>query len=102
MFAGSPVADWPQPARDPPDVLADLGDGRKVAVELTFLLDESRMGREKKVEIVEASFRDAIQPELRNETERIFLVWLAPKRRNATCRLDHRETLSRLARPAAA
>jgi hypothetical protein len=81
MFADSPVMDWQQPAQDPPDVVADLADGRKVAVELTSWLDESQIGREKKIEMVEASFRDAIQPEPPNETEHIFLVWLAPRRR---------------------
>src|SRR6266852_3346509 len=81
MFAGSSVTDWQQPAQDPPDVQADLADGRKVAVELTSWFDESQIGREKKVEMVEASFRDAIQPEPPNETEHIFLVWLALKRR---------------------
>jgi hypothetical protein len=81
LFAGSPVTDWQQPARDPPDVETDLGHGRRVAVELTSWLDESQIGREKKIEMVERSFRDAIQPEPPNETEHIFLVWLAPKRR---------------------
>ena len=81
MFAGSCVTTWQQPAQDPPDVEADLADGRKVAVELTSWLDESQIGREKKIEMVEASFRSAIQPEPANETEHIFLVWLAPKRR---------------------
>lgn len=81
MFAGSPVTDWQQPAQDPPDVQADLADGRRVAVELTSWLNESQIGSEKKVEMVEASFRDAIQPEPPNQTEHVFLVWLAPKRR---------------------
>src|SRR5579864_3104231 len=81
MFAGAAVTDWRQPAQDPPDVEADLADGRRVAVELTSWLDESQIGREKKVEMMEASFRDAIQPEPPNETDHIFLVWLAPKRR---------------------
>src|ERR1041384_3712805 len=81
LFAGSAVTDWEQPAQDTADIQADLADGRKVAVELTSWLDESQIGREKKVEMLEASFRDAIQPEQPNETEHIFLVWLAPKRR---------------------
>jgi len=81
MFAGSSVTNWHQPPQDPPDVQVDLPDGRKVAVELTSWLDESQIGREKRVEMVEASFRDAIQPEPPNQTEHIFLVWLAPKRR---------------------
>ena len=81
MFGGAPVTDWRQPPQDPPDVEADLSDGRKVAVELTSWLDESQIGREKKIEFVEASFREAIEPEPPNETEHIFLVWLAPKRR---------------------
>ena len=81
VFADSPVTDWQQPAQDPPDIEADLVDGRKVAVELTSWLDESQIGREKKIEMVEASFRDAIQPEPPNETVHMFLVWLAPRRR---------------------
>lgn len=81
LFAGSPVADWRQPAKDPPDVEVDLADGRKVGVELTSWLDESQIGREKRAESLEFSFRDAIEPEPPNETEHIFLVWLAPKRR---------------------
>jgi len=80
-FAGSPVTNWQQPVQDPPDIEAHLADGRKLAVELTSWLDESQIGREKKIEMIEASFRDAIQPEPRNETEHVFLVWLAPKRR---------------------
>lgn len=81
MFADSPVTKWWQPTQDPPDVEADLADGRKIAVELTSWLDESQIGRAKKVEMMELSFRDAIQPEPPNETEHIFLIWLAPKRR---------------------
>ena len=81
MFAGAAVTDWRQPAQDPPDVEADLADGRKVGVELTSWLDESQIGREKKVEFIEFSFRDAIKPEPPNETDHIFLVWLSPKRR---------------------
>ena len=81
MFAGAAVTDWRQPAQDPPDVEADLADGRKVGVELTSWLDESQIGREKKVEFIEFSFRDAIKPEPPNETDHICLVWLSPKRR---------------------
>ena len=81
LFAGSPVTGWQQPTQDPPDVEADLEDGSKVAVELTSWLNESQIGREKRIETVETSFRDAIKPEPSNETEHIFLVWLAPKRR---------------------
>jgi len=81
MFAGSAVTEWRQPTQDPPDVEADLADGRKVAVELTSWLDESQIGREKKIEVMEFSFHDAIQPEPPNETEHIFVIWLAPKRR---------------------
>ena len=81
MFAGSPVTDWRQPAQDPPDIEADLADGRKVGIELTSWLEESQIGREKKVEVLESSFRDAVQPEPPNETEHIFLVWLAPRRK---------------------
>lgn len=81
LFAGSPVTDWQQPSQDPPDIQANLADGREVAVELTSWLDESQIEREKKVEMVEATFRGAIQPEPPNETEHICLVGLAPKRR---------------------
>src|ERR1017187_6875742 len=81
MFAGSPVTDWSHPAQDPPDIEADLADSRKIAVELTSWLDESQIGREKKVEMIEASFRDALQSEPPNNTEHIFLVWLSPKQR---------------------
>jgi hypothetical protein len=81
MFAGSPVTNWIQPAQDPPDVECDLEDGRNIAVELTSWLDESQIGREKKVEMIETSFRDAIKPEPSNNSERIFLVWLSPRQR---------------------
>src|SRR5438876_966586 len=63
MFAGAAVTDWRQPAQDPPDVDSDLAAGWKVGVELTSWLDESQIGREKKVELIEFSFRDAIKPE---------------------------------------
>ena len=79
---------WPWPtgaslAKDPPDIEVDLAEGRKVGVELTSWLDESQIGREKKFEFMEQSFRDAIKPEPPNETEHVFLVWLFPKRRMA-------------------
>lgn len=60
MFAGSPVTHCRQPAQDPPDIEVDLADSRKIAVELTSWLDESQIGRERKVEMIEASFRDAL------------------------------------------
>jgi hypothetical protein len=81
MFAGSPVIDWRQPAQDPPDIEADLADSRKIAVELTSWLDESQIGREKKAEMIEASFCDALKPEPPNNNEHIFLVWLSPNQR---------------------
>jgi len=83
MFAGSEVKKWFQPVNDPPDVEVETADGRKVDIELTSWLDESQIGREKRVEFVEQSFRDAIQPEPPNQTEHLFLVWMAPKRRMA-------------------
>jgi hypothetical protein len=73
-FANAAVTNWRQPAQDPPDIEADLADGRKVGVELTSWLDESQIGREKKVEFLEQSFRDAIKPDPPNETEHIHLV----------------------------
>lgn len=81
MFAGTPVTDWRQPAADPPDIEADLADVRKIGVELTSWLDESQIGQEKKVEMIEQSFREGIKPEPPNETEHISLVWLSPKQR---------------------
>jgi hypothetical protein len=81
LFAGSSVFDWRQPSKDPPDIECDLADGRKIGVELTSWLDESQIGSEKRVESVESSFRDAIQPEPPNQTEHIQFVWLTPKRR---------------------
>lgn len=83
MFAGFEVKKWSQPKNDPPDIETELADGRKVGIELTSWLDESQIGREKKVEFVELSLRDAIQPEPPNQTEHIFLVWMAPKCRMA-------------------
>jgi hypothetical protein len=81
MFAGFEVKRWSQPKNDPPDIGAEMADRRKVGIELTSWLDESQIGREKKVELVELSFRDAVQPEPPNQTEHIFLLWMAPKRR---------------------
>jgi hypothetical protein len=81
LFAGVAVKDWWQPKQDPPDVEAELDDGRKIGIELTSWLEESQIGREKRVEVIENSFRDAINPEPSNQTEHIFFVWLAPKRR---------------------
>lgn len=83
MFAGVEVKKWSQPKNDPPDIETEMADGRKVGIELTSWLDESQIGREKKVEFVELSFRDAIQPEPPNQTEHILLLWMAPKRRMA-------------------
>lgn len=79
MFAGSRVEHWSQPTQDPPDVRAELLDGRKIAVELTSWLDESQISYEKKIAMIEASFRDALKPEPPNETEHIDIVWLDPK-----------------------
>jgi hypothetical protein len=58
MFTGVAVRDWSQPAQDPPDIEAELVDGKKVGIELTSWLEESQIGREKRVEIIENSFRD--------------------------------------------
>ena len=52
-----------------------------MGIELTLWLDESQIGREKKVESVELSFRDALQPEPPNQTEHIRFLWMAPRRR---------------------
>ena len=82
-FAGVEVKKWSQPTNDPPDIEAEMVDGRTVGVELTSWLDESQIGRRKKIEFVELSFRDAIQPEPPNETAHIFLLWMAPKRQMA-------------------
>ena len=63
-------------------------------VELTSWLDASQIGREKNVKLIEDSFRDAIEPEPRNNTEHIFLVWLAPKRRmNPSDKVEFRAEL---------
>src|SRR5580658_4918317 len=80
-FAGSRVIGWSQPPSDPPDVACDLEGGTKIGVELTSWLDESQIGRARKQEMIEDSFLDAISPEPPNQTEHIFLVWMAPKRR---------------------
>jgi hypothetical protein len=79
-FAGAAVANWSQPTNDPPDIEAELVDGRKVGIDLTSWLDESQIGLEKKTEFVEMSLREAIQPEPPNETEHIFNLWMTPKR----------------------
>jgi hypothetical protein len=81
MFAGVAVADWRQPARDPPDIECDLADGTTLGIELTSWLDESQIGRAKKKEMMEDSFRQAIKPVPPNETEHIHLIWMDPKRR---------------------
>jgi hypothetical protein len=82
-FAEADVKKWIQPKNDPPDIQVELANGRNVAIELTSWLHESQIGREKKVEFVELSFREAIQPEPPNQTVHIFLVWMAPKCRMA-------------------
>jgi hypothetical protein len=80
-FAGAAVAKWSQPMSDPPDIESELADARKIGIELTSWLDESQIGREKKIEFIEMSLREAIQPEPPNQTGNIFVVWMAPKRR---------------------
>ena len=84
MFTGVAVKEWRQPAKDPPDIECDLVDGRKLGIELTSWLDESQIGRARKKEIMEDSFRAAMKPEPPNETEHIQLIWMFPKRRLAT------------------
>jgi hypothetical protein len=81
LFAAFAVVKWEQTKQDPPDVEADLADGGRVGIELTSWLEESQIGREKRVEIIEDPFRDAINPDPTNQTEHIFLVWIDPKRR---------------------
>ena len=83
MFAGVAVKDWRQPVHDPPDVECDLVDGTILGIELTSWLDESQIGRAKKKEMMEDSFRHAIKPEPSNNTEHVHLIWMDPKRRLA-------------------
>ncbi len=64
-----------------PDIDADLADGRKIAVDLTSWLDESQIGREKKIEMIERRSAMPSSPEPANSSEHIFLVWLSPKQR---------------------
>jgi len=84
MFAGVSVTDWRQPAKDPPDIECDLADGSVLGIELTSWLDESQIGRAKKKEMVEDSFRLALKPEPPNETEHVHLIWMDAKRRLAS------------------
>jgi hypothetical protein len=81
MFASVAVADWRQPAKDPPDIEVDLEDRRKIGIELTSWLDEEQISSEKSAESMERGFRTAIMPEPANETEHIWIIWLAPKLR---------------------
>jgi hypothetical protein len=81
MFTNVPVKEWRQPAKDPPDIECDLVDGTTVGIELTSWLDESQIGRSKKKEMMEDSFRQAITPEPPNNTEHVHLIWMDPKRR---------------------
>ncbi|MGA2715436.1 MAG: hypothetical protein ABSG41_20240 [Bryobacteraceae bacterium] len=55
-----------------------------MGVQLTSWLDESQIGRARKQEMMEDSFRYAIKPEPPNETEHIQLIWMFPKRRLPT------------------
>jgi hypothetical protein len=84
MFAGIAVKDWRQPPGDPPDIECDLVDGTRLGIELTSWLDESQIGCAKKKEMMEDSFRQAINPEPPNNTEHVHLVWMDPKRRLAS------------------
>lgn len=81
LFADGALTGWCQPKNDPPDIECDLADGRKIGIELTSWLEESRIGRAKIQEAIEKSMRDAIKPERPNQTEHIHFVWMSPKRR---------------------
>ena len=81
-FAGRAIKRWYQPEDEDsfPDVICELTSCERVGVELTEWLREDEMETAKRLEAIEASFRDAIGEQGGNETENIYNVWLKPKR----------------------
>jgi hypothetical protein len=80
LFAGSPVRNWTQPLRDPPDIKCDLEDGRTIGVELTNWLDEQQIANARHHESKEDPFRRALF-EVPNKTQHFRLVWMNVKGR---------------------
>jgi len=77
-FAGSPVRNWTQHPRDPPDIECDLEDGRMIGVELTNWLDEQQIKSARSQESEEEPFREALFG-VPNETQHFGLVWMSVK-----------------------
>ncbi len=79
LFAGEPIADWSQPAGDPPDILCRTTSSRMVGVELGSWLDLEQMSRRKQRERIETDLLAAVGEQPRNATRNFQFVWLHPK-----------------------
>lgn len=78
LFAGSPVTNWTQPRKDPPDIECDLQDGRTIGLELTNWLNERQIANAKDQESMQGPFRQALHL-VPNQTQHFQLVWMNPK-----------------------
>lgn len=79
-FAGSPITNWIQPQKDPPDIQCDLQDGRTIGLELTSWLNERQIADAKKQESMKEPFLRALHV-VRNETQHFEFVWMNAKER---------------------
>ena len=80
LFAGSPIKNWTQPRKDPPDIECDLEDGRIIGLELTNWLNERQIANAKNQECTEEPFQRALRM-VPNETQHFQLVWMNVKER---------------------
>ena len=80
MFSGSPVTNWSQPQKDPPDIECYLHDNRTIGLELTNWLDEKQIASAKGQESIEEPFRRALHM-VSNQTQHFQLVWMNAKER---------------------
>ncbi|MFZ0590239.1 MAG: hypothetical protein WAM39_07135 [Bryobacteraceae bacterium] len=80
LFAGSPVTNWTQPRKDPPDIECHLEDGRTIGLELTNWLNERQIANAKGQESIEEPFRRALRM-VPNGAQHFQFVWMNVKER---------------------
>lgn len=77
-FRATIRGEWRQPDDDPPDVMFEDMEGRRVGVELKAWLNEEQIATAKRREAIERGILEAIGKQPPNEGKVISYVWLSP------------------------